>query len=281
MGTRAGDVQQQLQDTTAALQTAEENHRDTAKRLVEAERGLTEVMASLDHLRGENEQRRAAYVQQMRLAAALGNETTALDGQVAAAAAAAERCGDRIAELDRTLDVLQRELDELRRRRAQGTQQAEEQTQWLAAAKEKLAQCQRQHTAQEKELSEMRERHSGAAERAAVLEELVRRQEGLSAGVKEVLARAANPADPVFRGIHGLVADLFHVSVEAAPLVEIALGQAAQHVVATRSAALLDYLETQSSRLGGRVGFLWLDGEHKAATGRGAGVRAICRRPSS
>ena len=44
-------------------------------------------MASLDQLRGENEQRRAAYLQQMRLAAALGNETSALESQVAAAAA--------------------------------------------------------------------------------------------------------------------------------------------------------------------------------------------------
>ena len=87
----------------------------------------------------------------------------------------------------------------------------------------------------------MRQRRSGAAERAAVLEELVRRHEGLSAGVKEVLQRAADPADPVFRNVCGLVADLFHVSVEAAPLVEIALGQTAQHVVAARSAELLDY----------------------------------------
>ena len=74
MSARAGDLQQQLQDTTDALQTAEGSHRDVAKRLVEAERGLTEAMAELDQLRGENEQRRAAHLQQMRLAAALGNE---------------------------------------------------------------------------------------------------------------------------------------------------------------------------------------------------------------
>ena len=78
----------------------------------------------------------------------------------------------------------------------------------------------------------MRERHSRAAERASVLDDLVRRHEGLSAGVKEVLERAANPDDPDFRDVCGLVADLFHVSVEVAPLVEIALGTSAQHVVA-------------------------------------------------
>ncbi len=261
MGTRAGDLQQQLQETTASLQAAEENHGDTAKRLVEMERGLTEVMTALDHLRSENEQRRVAYVQQMRLAAALGNETSALESQLSAAAAARQRCRERIVDLDRTLDALQQELNDLRRRRSQATQEAEERAQWLAVAKDQLARHQQRHAAAQNELSELRQRQSAAAERAAVLDELVRRQEGLSAGVKEVLARAADPADAVFRGVHGLVADLFHVSVEAAPLVEIALGQAAQHVVAGPSVELLKFLEAQSGRFGGRVGFLWLGGE--------------------
>jgi chromosome segregation protein len=261
MSTRAGDVEQQLQDTTLSLETAEENHGNTAKRLVEMERGLTEVMTALDHLRGENEQRRVAYVQQMRLVATLGNETSALESQLSTASAARQRCRDRIAELDRTLETLQHELDDLRRRRTQATEQVDQRAQWLAVAKDQLAQHQQRHAAAQNDLSELRQRHSAAAERAAVLDELVRRQEGLGAGVKEALARAADPADAVFRAVHGLLADLFHVSVEAAPLVEIALGQAAQHVVATPTVELLKFLETQSSRFGGRVGFLWLDGE--------------------
>jgi len=228
---------------------------------VEAERGLTDVMSSLDQLRGENEQRRATCLQHMRLAAALGNETSALESQVAAASAAGQRCGDRISELDHTLDALQRELQDLRRRRAQATQQAEEQTRRLDAAKNQFADYQQQHTRRHDELSEMRQRHSGTTERAAVLEELVRRHEGLNAGVKEVLDRAANPADPVFRDVCGLVADVFQVSVEVAPLLEIALGPAAQHVVVAQSEELLDRLQAESSRLGGRVGFVWLNTE--------------------
>jgi chromosome segregation protein len=261
MSVRAGDVQQQLQDTTQSLSTAEENRREVAKRLVEAERGLTEVMASLDQLRGENEQRRAAYLQQMRLAAALGNETSALESQVTAAAAAGRRSADRIAELDRTLDALQRELEELRRRRSQLTGDVVEQARRLDAAKNQLIEFQRQYAAQEKELSELRQRHAGAAERAAVLDELVRRHEGVSEGVKEVLQRAADPADPVFRSVCGLVADAFHASVEIAPLVEIALGETAQHLVATQSDELFGRLQTEAGRLGGRVGFVWLDGK--------------------
>ncbi len=259
MSARAGDVQQQLQDTTQSLQSAEENQRDVAKRLVEAERGLTDVMSALDQLRGENEQRRATYLQHMQLSAALGNETSALESQAAAVAAARQRCDDRLGELDCTRDALQRELEELRRRRSQLTQERDDQAQGLEAAKSQLADYRQQAAARQRELSEMRERHSAAAERAAVLDELVRRHEGLSAGVKEVLQRAANPADAVFRGVCGLVADILHVSVEIAPLVEVALGEAAQHVVAAQNDKLLGDLHAESSRFGGRVGFVWLE----------------------
>ena len=157
--------------------------------------------------------------------------------------AARAACGERIAELDRTLDALQRELDAVaaaRRDRGDRAGGTAGRSGW-PPPRISLPNTSSSTRAGQSELSELRQRRSGAAERAAVLEELVRRHEGLGAGVKEVLARAANPADPVFRSVRGLVADLFHVSVEAAPLVEIALGQAAQHVVATPSTELLDF----------------------------------------
>lgn len=78
--------------------------------------------------------------------------------------------------------------------------------------------------------------------------------------MKEVLARAADPADATFRDVFGLVADVLNVSVEAAPLIEIALGQAAQYVAASPSDELMNYLHKESNRLAGRVGFIWLEG---------------------
>ena len=274
MNTRAGDVQQQLQETADATQAAEESYHDIAKRLTEAERGLTETMASLDRLRGENEQRRAAHMQQMRQAASLGNEISAMESQAAAAATARQRCSERIDELNRTMDTLQQELDQLRRTREQAVQRTEHLAQRAAEAQDRLAELRRRQSDEQNQLSELRQRHSATAERASVLDELVRRHEGLSAGVKEVLARAADPTDTVFRSVCGLVADVFHVSVEAAPLVEIALGQASQHVVVNQSVELLNFLQSESSRLGGRVGFLWLDLGVPVSQGEGQGMRA-------
>ena len=64
-----------------------------------------------------------------------------------------------------------------------------------------------------------------AAERAAVLEELQRRQEGLTAGVKEVLARATGPEPGPLAAVRGLLADLFLTGwIDAAALERLRSG---------------------------------------------------------
>ena len=108
-------------------------------------------------------------------------------------------------------------------------------------------------------MTQLSGRRSGAVERAAVLEELEKRLEGLSSGVKEVLVKARDTVEGPFQEVRGLVADLFQVSVETAPLVEIALGPLAQHVVVGPGARLLEHLQATEVRWPGRVGFLLLD----------------------
>ena len=257
---RADGLQQQLHDTTEAVGQAEEHHRRIARLVTEAERALTELIARLDHFRAENEQRRASHLEQTRLAAGLASEISALESQASAAEAVRQRSRDRMADLDRRLGELATELDELRRRRDELARRAERHEGLAAEVAEQLAQLQQRLAEGQSELNSLRQRHTAAAERAAVLEELERRQEGLSAGVKEALAQARNPGDGPFKAVCGLVADLLCVSVEAAPLVDVALGQAAQHLAAAPSKELLEHLQSQSQRMAGRVGFVWLDG---------------------
>ncbi|MEN6458944.1 MAG: chromosome segregation protein SMC [Thermoguttaceae bacterium] len=268
---RAGDLQQQLHDTTEALCAAEGNHNGVVQRRTDSETALAAIVASLDRLRDENERRRAAHVHQMRQSATLANTVGSLESQTAAAADARRRAAEGMAELDGTLDTLQRELDDLRRSRAELADRVDERARLLELAKEQVGRSQREQAARQNELGGLRQRRSGAAERAEVLDDLVRRHDGLSDGVKEVLRRAADSADPAFHGVAGLVADVLQVSVEVAPLVEIALGQTSQHLAAMRRRELLDCLAAESGRLGGRVGFVWLDG---FSTAPGAGETA-------
>jgi chromosome segregation ATPase len=85
-------------------------------------------------------------------------------------------------------------------------------------------------------------------------------------GVKEVLQKARAATEGPFCHVRGLVADLFDVSVEAAHLVEVALGEKAQHVAVAGGRDLLAYLQSEAAQFSGRVGFLWLDDAEKAAT---------------
>ncbi len=266
MNARAGDLKQQLHETGQSVESAEEQHRQIRLRLVEGERELTGVMAELDHIRGENEQRRDAHMRQMRSVAELGNQCSALESQSAAALATLERSRNRMEELDRLAEDIAAEGDRLVRDRQQLALEAKQRGELLSASKTQLAESGRQQASKQDELATLRQRHSAATERATVLEELQRRQEGLSAGVKEVLAKAMNEPDGPYGEVQGLVADLLPVSVEIAPLIDVALGPLAQHVVVQGGGTLLDQLQQEAGRFAGRVGFIWLDRQSDAPT---------------
>ena len=76
MSARAGGLEQQIRQTQESLSAAEEQQRTIARRLGEGERQLTDVISQLDRLRSESHDRRAAYLEQMRTSALLGNQNT-------------------------------------------------------------------------------------------------------------------------------------------------------------------------------------------------------------
>ncbi len=269
MGIRAGDFRQQLQETAEALETAEAHHADVARSLAESERAMTELLNVLDQVRVEEREVRGRQLDEMRTASALDSEISRLDARAAAAGAARQQCQKRLAELDEEAARAAAESEEIRRAGDELALQASQRSDRLADAVGLLDLCRRQQAERQAELAQLRERHSGAAERAAVLEELQSRHEGLSPGVREVLTQARAGRDGPYRQVCGLVADLFHVSVESAPLVEIALGEKAQYVVAPPGGALMGHLLAHGGEFAGRVGFLWLDGQDPAAPAAG------------
>jgi chromosome segregation protein len=256
MGVRAGGLQQQLLQTGEAVRAADDEQRQIARRLGEQERCLTELITRLDQLRGESHDRRSACLEQMRAAAALGNQTSALESGAAAALAAKQRCRHRLDELDAQLRLLDDEREALDRRREELAKAVEDRREHREAAQSRLAERRQQRERRHAELIQLQQRHGAMAERVAVLEELESRFEGLSSGVKEVLTLARSAEEGPFRQVRGLVADLLRVSVEAAPLVEVALGEAAQHVVVAAGRPLIEHLQAEPYQFSGRVGFV-------------------------
>jgi chromosome segregation protein len=264
MNARAGGLKQQVRETAATVEAAESEQREIARRVGEGERVLTDLIDRLDHLRSESHQRRTAHTEQMRTAASLGSQTSGLESQAAAAATARDRSTERLAEVDEQMRLQAVELEALARERETLARSADDWAQQLGDARARLADRRQQRERRQADLLQLQQRRTALAERVSVLEELEKRFEGFSPGVREVMTLARKGDGSPLRHVRGLVADLLRVSVEAAPLVEVALGEAAQHVVIGPAGRdLLDWLQSQPYQFGGRVGFVWLTPDEK------------------
>ncbi len=256
---RAGDLEQQLQETSLAAAKAEEEYAAEARQLAEAEQGLSELSASVESLRSEYEICRSEALEATRAAAGLETEASALAMQLEAARTALQLNERQRAELEQSASALAVEQSQLLERHRELKAEADGRDSEWAQAKGRAAELRQQLTVKLEEAGQLRLRHSGLTERAALLAELEQRQEGLGAGVKEVLARMRG--DAAFRQVRGLVADLFHVSVEMAPLVELALGEQTQYFVVEPDENWFASLAEESRRFTGRVGFIRLSGD--------------------
>lgn len=97
----------------------------------------------------------------------------------------------------------------------------------------------------------------GLGGRREVLEGLERSHEGFGAGVRDVLALwQADPAGP-WRCVQGLLADHLKVRREYAPLLELALGERSQRILALDRSHVRAALGSISKPLDGRAGFLF------------------------
>ncbi len=114
-----------------------------------------------------------------------------------------------------------------------------------------------------------RQERSAAQGRADALAARERELDGFGAGVRAVLARH-RAGDPALAGVVGLVAELVSAPRELAPLVDLALGDAAQRFVvhADRLPAVLAAL----GEVPGRVGFIPLGAVGESVPGATGGV---------
>jgi chromosome segregation protein len=262
MRIRAGGLAENFTAAQAAIVDADLRRRELSSRMADEERALTALAAQVDQIRAENEQRRATQLEEMRTAAAMAGEIKSLDAQLVRSEERRQNSLGRLAQLDTERLKVNSELSELGAERERLLARIEVRNTDLATARHGLASSREQLALRQKELAGWRERLTGAVERAAVLAELENRLEGVSAGVKEVLRQAREQPEGPFQQVRGMLADLLQASVESAALVEVALGERAQHIVVGPGDRLRDYLAKEPGRWQGRVGFLPLENRH-------------------
>lgn len=220
-------VQTALEEKLIAQQNEQkilaQKNADTQKRREELQREIS-----------NHEMRRSALAETL---ARQTQQISTLDETHAQLTFAKAKFTEAQTQLAQQVKLLQTEIDALRTRK-----------QKRSTKREGLA----------NDISELKQRSSALTERASVLDDLLKRHDGLSPGVKEVLRLAKNPESP-FRHAHGLVADIFHVDIADAPLIDWALGAKAQQVVVSPEPELFRHIENTAQQFPGRVGFIWLD----------------------
>jgi len=257
MTSRAGVTQHLVTETDSELQSAEEQFGELEQQVQSQQTALDLAVAAQTQCRNEIETGREDQTTALRDSAQLEKHIHLLGSQHTDAVAASQRYELQVQETEASQSEVADQFQE-----AEATcQQLEDKT---TLSQQNLNQLQqqlrddRQILAQaQKQLADLRGRLSGAKERATVLEELERRLDGLSAGTKEVLRRAKEQPDGPFGGVRGIVADLLHVDADTAPLVEIALGERANHLLVDRADPAMFTLDNEEWP--GRTGFLRLD----------------------
>jgi chromosome segregation protein len=260
MESRVGDGSDEFRNITEQLQAAEQELAAAELQRQNHETRSAEANDELEAARSAVEQIRLKHAEASREAANLRTLLTSLEVQQSACQNISAACQSRLAEFGDQARLLAAELAEREAIETKCAAQAETHQTSLRGAEQRLAEIRRELTRADKQHRHLESALTRTRERIAVLTELEERLEGVAGGVQDVLRMAQDDHDGPLAETRGVVADLFQVDVDSAPLVEMALGERAQYVVMSGVVRLLEHLECEPLRVAGRVGFLSLEG---------------------
>ncbi|MCI0333777.1 MAG: chromosome segregation protein SMC [Planctomycetes bacterium] len=254
-GDQFRDAAAQLAAAEAELAAADAERREHVARAEESRRELDAARETFERVRFQ-------HAEAMREAESLREQLATIESQLIASRGSLVEHRKRVVELSRSREAQVAELVGHEQAEAECAAQAEAHQASLRGAEQRLTQVRRELARADKQHRQLEGALMRTRERIAVLSELEHRLEGLAGGVQEVLRMAHDEPQGPLGAARGVVADLFHVDVDSAPLVEMALGERAQYVVMTTVRQLLERLEAQALAVGGRVGFLSLDSRY-------------------
>ena len=267
---RSCELTAELSRSQVELTDSNVQHAKLQTELTTTQTELAELVAQLKANQTTLQREHQKQVELMQQASSAQQRVASLQSQQAAAQSAFATTRQRLEQCN--TEIITTQSDVLRRQASVETvltevasldsrvREVRERQQQLLAEQER---CQAQ-------LREHREDRSAKQSQQSVLEDLERRQEGLGVGVKEILSRAQTSDYAPWNSILGSVADLLEADLDEAAILEVALGARAQLIVVREMAPLIEYLNSGTSRLSGRVGFVEVGGRVVRGEGRGA-----------
>jgi chromosome segregation protein len=220
------------------------------------EEELVELDKRLEALREQVRREKDEHLECMRQAARLQNDAVSFRAQVDNLTRERQRLRQRSEQAEGRLASIDLELQELARadETLQGRlRDARRTLAGLREERERLGQA-RDETAQR--AADLRASRSGLVSRIEVLEGLERGREGFGAGAREVFALVERPEPGPWRTVVGIVADFLTVRREYAPLIDLALGERAEHFLVHDPALLEQALQRLPRPFSSRVSFL-------------------------
>lgn len=250
--------------------------------VVALEEGLAEAVQRLAELHTQQENDQNEHLEQMRHAARLQNDVVSHKAHLDTLLRERQRlrmrteqAAEHLASIDLELETLTTADEELQGRLTAARQRQTEHRQ----QRDRLGRLLDDAT---QLVGELRAQRSGVTSRVEVLEGLERSHEGLGTGVREVFDLLEQTSDDPWGGVVGMVADLLKVRREYAPLIDLALGETAQHFLVRDPETLRQALARRGQPFSGRVSFLPLASATRAVdpTPQTEGAVRAARKPT-
>lgn len=255
MTSRADNLSTQLKQLQAEVDEATAKDAEIRQRLEAEQQALSACQAKLNEGEQRRAEQRAEHEHQMRISADLERRIGILDSEISSSTT-------QIEQLQQRLDSIHAQCQELEHDLAQHQTNERELELQEDAARDALRDARDGLNANERELNELQQRavdhqkrFAAASERANVLQDLERRNEGLNPGVRDLLKQAEDRPLGALASVRGVVADLIRVDVRMAPMIDTALGELTQYVV-VEGPALVEQIAHGELNLSGRVGII-------------------------
>ena len=258
MHSQAGSAASELRDAEDRLKSYETELAEVRARSseVEAERDKIEVEVRQVRQRRDDTQR--DHLAAVRRVADHEANRQRAEQRIAEASRLMASLGQRMAAADASLEEATGDATTARNRVETINSDIAQASKEIELADAKLQESRRTLERRREEVSALKIRLQGVIERLAVLQDLQRRQEGISGGVRAILKQIRGTSSELESDLHGIVAECIEVDPKIAPLIDAALGERSQYVIVSGGrlqAAILD----GSVDIDTRVGLIRLD----------------------
>ena len=261
---QAGSAADELREATQRLVTYEQELANVRQRTAAVELDRDRIQDEVNGILKQRDSLQQQHLASVRRVAELESNRQRTETRISEAARTLAHLAKRILSAKTLLADASTEAEKSRQYVLGLEHQIAEVSKKIELADAKLQESRRTLTRRTEENSAIKIRLQGVIERHHVLEDLHRRQEGISGGVQMILGQL-DKASELFQGIlsvsdqvHGIVADCFHVDVKVAPLIDAALGHRSQYVIVS-GGRVQEAIVSGKLKIDSRVGLIRID----------------------